>query len=107
MRIVLGESTIPVAFVPERPRLFVRPTITKSEHEELRALIVCCDGAQNGTDYPTNVEKFRAGLAVRSQSNRPQLTFYDKRGAVAICVGMISALSSGINLSDHAARSMI
>jgi len=28
-------------------------------------------------------------------------------GAVAICVGMIPALSSGINLSDHAARSMI
>jgi hypothetical protein len=28
-------------------------------------------------------------------------------GAVAICVGMIPALPSGINLSDHAARSMI
>jgi hypothetical protein len=28
-------------------------------------------------------------------------------GTVAICVGMIPALSSGINLSDHAARSMI
>jgi hypothetical protein len=28
-------------------------------------------------------------------------------GTVANCVGMISALSSGINLSDHAARSMI
>jgi hypothetical protein len=28
-------------------------------------------------------------------------------GTVANCVGMIPALSSGINLSDHAARSMI
>jgi hypothetical protein len=33
--------------------------------------------------------------------------FVNGGGAVAICVGMIPALSSGINLSDHAARSMI
>jgi hypothetical protein len=32
---------------------------------------------------------------------------YHSIGTVANCVGMIPALSSGINLSDHAARSMI
>jgi hypothetical protein len=42
---------------------------------------------------------------VKDEYNR--LVYGYDHGAVAICVGMIPALPSGINLSDHAARSMI
>ncbi len=60
-------------------------------------------GAQLST-YNTKQKLDRVSKLLTPKASHISRTAY---GAVAICVGMISALSSGINLSDHAARSMI
>jgi hypothetical protein len=80
MRIVLGEGTIPVAFVPPRRQPLPPPrTISRHQQEQPKSLIVCCDGADDGRAGPTNAEKLHAALSARSPSSRPQLTFYDRR----------------------------
>jgi hypothetical protein len=51
--------------------------------------------------------KAHASLVACVAAVENKVQYQMDQGTVANCVGMIPALSSGINLSDHAARSMI